>query len=250
MDDHEGLAIRAALDVWGLSLDPPRAGNAAIRAALKEVLIDCMQFSSEAIRSFRAGADGFQMRMHHSLYLTSLVSAFEIACVSFKAPYRKALFDELRTKEYDGEHVYNYVRELRNAVVHRGFDLTTRGVGTDGSVFIVAPSVAANESGSRRFERPAPLLQHVFIHCEIALESTLKDFTATILERSRAKMTDEITQGLIEQAGEVDLPEPAGKLLGVFLAAVLTPQNVNHFKEYNIAKIQRMLEPQPGERLL
>ena len=39
LDDHEGLAIRAALDVWGLSLDPPRAGNAAIRAALKEVLI-------------------------------------------------------------------------------------------------------------------------------------------------------------------------------------------------------------------
>ena len=39
LDDHEGLAIRAALDVWGLSLEPPRAGNAAIRAALKEVLI-------------------------------------------------------------------------------------------------------------------------------------------------------------------------------------------------------------------
>lgn len=29
-EDHEGLAIRAALDVWGLSLDPPRAGNAAM----------------------------------------------------------------------------------------------------------------------------------------------------------------------------------------------------------------------------
>ena len=27
------------IDVWGLSLDPPRAGNAALRAALKEGLI-------------------------------------------------------------------------------------------------------------------------------------------------------------------------------------------------------------------
>lgn len=39
LDDHEGVAIRAALDLWGQSLDPPRAGNAAIRQALKEALI-------------------------------------------------------------------------------------------------------------------------------------------------------------------------------------------------------------------
>lgn len=39
LDDHEGMAIRAALDLWGQSLNPPRAGNAAIRVALKEHLI-------------------------------------------------------------------------------------------------------------------------------------------------------------------------------------------------------------------
>lgn len=33
LEDHEGPAIRAALDVWALSLSPPRAGNAAIQAA-------------------------------------------------------------------------------------------------------------------------------------------------------------------------------------------------------------------------
>lgn len=39
LDDHEGMAIRAALDLWGQSLDMPLAGNAAIRQALKEHLI-------------------------------------------------------------------------------------------------------------------------------------------------------------------------------------------------------------------
>ena len=211
--------------------------------------IDCMKFSSEAIRSFRAGDDGCQVRMHHSLYLTSLVSALEIACDSFKASYRKALFDALKTKDRDGEHVYNYLRELRNAVVHRGFDLTAQGVGSDGSIFVVAPMIATNESGSRRFERPAPLLQHVFIHCEIALKNTLKDFTATILERSAATTVDEIMHGVIGQAKNANFPEPIGKALGDLLAAILTPQHIIDYKEHNISKMQRMLEPQPGERL-
>lgn len=39
LDDNEGMAIRAAVDVVGLSRDPPVTGNAAIRAALKDYLI-------------------------------------------------------------------------------------------------------------------------------------------------------------------------------------------------------------------
>ncbi|MCW6509698.1 hypothetical protein [Lichenifustis flavocetrariae] len=38
LTDSEGMAIRAAIDLWGISQTPPLAGNAAIRAALKDWL--------------------------------------------------------------------------------------------------------------------------------------------------------------------------------------------------------------------
>ncbi|MCW6513152.1 hypothetical protein M8523_35490 [Hyphomicrobiales bacterium BP6-180914] len=38
LTDAEGMAIRAAVDLWSLSQTPPLAGNAAIRAALKDWL--------------------------------------------------------------------------------------------------------------------------------------------------------------------------------------------------------------------
>src|ERR1700710_525344 len=39
LTDPEGMAIRAAIDLWGSQIDPPLQGNAAIRAALKDWLI-------------------------------------------------------------------------------------------------------------------------------------------------------------------------------------------------------------------
>ena len=39
LTDHEGMAIRAAIDLWGTTLEKPLHGNAAIRAALKDWLI-------------------------------------------------------------------------------------------------------------------------------------------------------------------------------------------------------------------
>ena len=38
LTDPEGMAIRAAIDLWGMTLERPLSGNAAIRAALKDWL--------------------------------------------------------------------------------------------------------------------------------------------------------------------------------------------------------------------
>ena len=41
LEDHQGMLIRMALDLWGAKQQPPVKGNAAIRAALIDYLRMC-----------------------------------------------------------------------------------------------------------------------------------------------------------------------------------------------------------------
>ncbi|MFL5281557.1 MAG: hypothetical protein ACJ8AW_11330 [Rhodopila sp.] len=57
--------------------------------------LECMVLAAAAIDNFRPPADGFQMRMHYSLYLTNLMSTIDMMFEIYGSPFQTALEESL-----------------------------------------------------------------------------------------------------------------------------------------------------------
>src|ERR1039458_7400257 len=90
--------------------------------------LEARNWAFEKMKASPHGSNVFDLRMHHSLFFVNLTSA-----VDHVADYLKdnkanpeAFIDRIRDG-FGKSDDYNYVRELRNSVVHRGFDLSAAG---------------------------------------------------------------------------------------------------------------------------
>lgn len=138
--------------------------------------LECMVLAAAAIDNFRPPADGFQMRMHYSLYLNNLMSVIDMISETHGNPFQTALENSLKTSALSGAQVLGYMRELRNAIVHRGMDPITGGQVVDGVVCAVAPPTVWNRKGTCSYAAPASLLRDIFIHCEVCIKPVIEGF--------------------------------------------------------------------------
>jgi len=151
---------------------------------------DLRAYALAQIPGFVPPADPAQLRIVHTLYLVGLMSALDIAKELFgersvEDDWRRAL-DGLGGS--DGKHNAAYVREIRNAAMHRGLDLSAMGMVVDGQVCVVAPRIAKE----RRPDRPAYkrfrlLLRNIYADCEDALGTVLSERMIAI----EAELSDE-----------------------------------------------------------
>lgn len=163
----------------------------------------CKQLALEQVMSFRPPADVEQMRMYHSLYLTSLQSLIELATVMFGKGVEHAWRSALEgAGGHSGENNLCYVRELRNAVVHRGENVVAVGSVVLDQTCAVAPAEAFNRRGKIKgpYAAFAPYLRNVFAICEdavgpVILTATAEAFAA-LEQTSIAEMTAEAIAGI------------------------------------------------------
>ncbi len=102
-----------------------------------------------------------ELRHYYGSYFASLVSATELL-LEKEYPYN-AEFKQAREK------YYGYVRELRNAIVHRGLDVCA-AAHVDGDFPVpVAPRTVQNRSGNKSYNAPAFYLHDIIRMCEIAV---------------------------------------------------------------------------------
>ncbi len=167
-----------------------------------------MVLSAAAIDSFHSPADGFQMRMHYSLYLTNLMSAIDMVHDVHRTPFQTALEEGLRTSNVPGAEVLGYIRELRNGVVHRGIDPTSSGVVVDGTVCAIAPPVVQTRCGSRSYAASAWLLRDVFSHCEAGTKPVIEHFLESGFEElASVKPEEMLSDALITIQGTPHIPD-------------------------------------------
>ncbi|MDB5583737.1 MAG: hypothetical protein JWR80_8913 [Bradyrhizobium sp.] len=158
----------------------------------------CKQLALEEVMSFRPPADLEKMRMYHSLYLTSLQSLLELGTAMFgkevKCAWRSALDG---AGGHGGENNLCYVRELRNAIVHRGENVVAVGSVVLDQTCAVAPAEAFNRRGKIKgpYLAFAPYLRNVFAICEDAVGPVIltvaADALATLEQTSLAEMASE-----------------------------------------------------------
>jgi hypothetical protein len=95
------------------------------------------------------------IRVFYSLYLANLLSATEMLLEKeypFSLDFKQELDAALTFPNHsDGESNYSYLRELRNAVIHRGFDISSSAHVKDDIPLMIAPQSIENRSGKKSY---------------------------------------------------------------------------------------------------
>lgn len=172
------------------------ARKTALRAAL-------------AFRTPLSITDQTDIRVHYSGYFVNLLAATELFRETttlqpnnFEVQlYSRMVFDGFP----DGKINYSYIRELRNAVVHRGLDITSAAHFDGNCLMIIAEPEVQNKWGTDTFCTFGKYLLDVIAKCESIIGPVMLDclnaagiFDATIdVEASVAEYREAIEQSRI-----------------------------------------------------
>lgn len=95
------------------------------------------------------------IRVFYSLYLANLLSTTEMLLEKeylFSQEFKQDLDAAFSFPNFpDGKNNYSYLRELRNAVIHRGFDISSSAHINDGMPLMIAPQLIENRSGKKSY---------------------------------------------------------------------------------------------------
>lgn len=95
------------------------------------------------------------LRQYYSQYFAGLLSATEMLLEKeypHRGKFRLSLESGLAFDGFpNGEQNYCYIRELRNSIIHRGFDISSAAHIKDDFPLLVAPPSVENRSGSSAY---------------------------------------------------------------------------------------------------
>lgn len=137
--------------------------------------LNCARIALDEICSFIPPADPFRMRMYHSMYPSSLLSAKELVFEISGADDKKFKAVWSSTSAIDLSDLVDYIRELRNAVIHRGLDIAAMGEVINHRVCALAPPTISNRNGHKTYNAPARLLVEVFDLSEQIIKPALEN---------------------------------------------------------------------------
>jgi hypothetical protein len=114
-----------------------------------------------------------ELRQYYSGYFAGLISATELLCEPEYAHSKKFkqllkdnfVFDQLPS----GEENYLYLRELRNSIIHRGFDISSSAHVKDDFPFVLAPSSVSDRTGRKSYQALGFYLLEVISKSESAI---------------------------------------------------------------------------------
>ncbi|MBV5326635.1 MAG: hypothetical protein JZU65_03215 [Chlorobium sp.] len=117
------------------------------------------------------------LRLYYSEYLAHLVSATDLLLE--KEYLHREAFKSLLEEQFvfeghpDGNANYSFVRELRNSVVHRGYDITSAAHVEGDLLLVIAPPSITNRGGSKVYQGLGYYLLEVIAKCEGVIGSVI-----------------------------------------------------------------------------
>jgi hypothetical protein len=114
-----------------------------------------------------------ELRQYYSEYFVALVSAIELlreSSYEFNVQFNEQLIEVLSFEPFsDGKENYDYIRELRNSVVHRGLDLCSAVHVCEEHFLVVAPIKVFDRNGKKSFSAFGYYLLEIIAKCEEAI---------------------------------------------------------------------------------
>lgn len=123
-----------------------------------------------------------ELRQYYSEYFVALVSATKLLCESsyeFSTRFKDQLNAALSFEAFpNGKGNYDYIRELRNSIVHRGLDICAAVHVYENRLLVVAPTQVSDRNGKKSFPAFGRYLIEIVAKCE----ETLGPYIAKHLE--------------------------------------------------------------------
>ncbi|MBA4789506.1 MAG: hypothetical protein H2042_07415 [Rhizobiales bacterium] len=160
---------------------------------------ECMDRSLKQIREFKMGVNYDEFRFSHAMFIVNFMSMLDFANEIFD---RKVLIEWENNLDgiggKSGKNNSGYIRELRNSVIHRGFDLTANGTVIDGRAMAIAPI----KIGDRHSRRPpfygfTYTLHEKFEICRLISSITILKFAEPSLKILESKSQNDKKHELI-----------------------------------------------------
>ena len=182
------------------------------------------------------------LRIHYSNYFINLLSAIE-AIREDQHFEGKRFADTLEssfsfTDSPNGADNYAYIREIRNAIVHRGLDIFSAAHFPENVPLLVAPNQVANRSGNRKYSSFSFYVLGVIDRCESVVGPTIEAHLEEIgLFEKSPDPEASIAESLEFIESSVAMPEWAKKMAQANLGVV---------DQASITKLREALKPQPA----
>ncbi len=120
------------------------------------------------------------IRTYYSLYLANLLSSTEMLLEKeypFSQDFKQNLEEALSFPGFtDGKNNYAYLKELRNAVIHRGFDICSSAHFIENIPLMIAPQSITNRSGKISYSAFGFYLIEIISKCESKIGRNSKSF--------------------------------------------------------------------------
>ena len=111
-----------------------------------------------------------ELRQYYAEYFVALVSATELLCeqsYEFSTRFREQLNAALSFEAFpDGKGNYDYIRELRNSIVHRGLDICSAAHVYEDRLLVIAPTKVSDRNGKKSFSAFGGYLIEIIAKCE------------------------------------------------------------------------------------
>lgn len=125
-------------------------------------------------------ADGDNLRFYYGVYIEAIFSAIDLMRERNYTSHKK-IDDLLKPK------LYKYFRELRNSIVHRGYDLAREGTVLNDQVYLRTPTDVHDKYGN--FVSPPE--EALLIHFLLIVDGKIRDF---IFDNTIKFLSDELTK--------------------------------------------------------
>jgi hypothetical protein len=111
--------------------------------------LETRNWAFEKIRTCPVGSQGLDIKMYHYLYFSNLFGAIDITRDYGREIGEKSDIEETISKGFGSTDDYQYARELRNAVVHRGIDPAAAGHADKEILYILCPPGVTDRAGKK-----------------------------------------------------------------------------------------------------
>ena len=169
--------------------------------------LDVRQWAFEKICTSPIGSELIDLRMYHYLYFTNLFGAIELVRDYLKNSDEKKAFDDHLQKSFPVSGDYLYVRELRNAMVHRGLDPVAGGVQQGQKTFAISPPVVFHRDGKTGYACSSQLLVKLAADCNVASNTAMLAVAVRSGWLDLAAYTINMTQTMESIARAEHMPE-------------------------------------------
>jgi hypothetical protein len=110
--------------------------------------LETRNWAFQKIRLCPRGSQGLDIKMYHYLYFSNLFGAIDIVGDYRRSIGETADFDEEVRSRFANHNDYQYARELRNSIVHRGLDSAAAGHADDTLLYVLCPPSVRNRGGN------------------------------------------------------------------------------------------------------